>query len=266
VSTGAVRRSFAHAQARLQARYGALAAEADWRRISGTRGLGAWLEEARGGPLRPWVQRFSGASSAHDIEAGVRELLFAEIDLVAASVPTPWRAAVLWTRWLPLLDVLAHLAAGGVLPGWARPDGPVSELLDEDGQLVQRRVEEAGIASLLDAGAADGLDVRWAAGWRQHWPDPGRPVRADLEALAGRLGAHLAAFRTASPKQAWTLRQQLRERLRFDFHRLGLSPAAPFVYLALVGLDLERLRRALLDRALFHESPAAAAGGKAEAA
>lgn len=266
MSTGAVRRGFAHAQARLQARYGALAAETDWRRISGTRGLGAWLEEARGGPLRPWVQRFSGASDAHDIEAGVRELLFTEIDLVTDSVPAAWHAAVLWTRWLPLLGVLGRVRAGGALPHWATLVGPVAGLLDEHGDLVQQRVDEAGIAPLLGAGTTDRVDVSWTVGWRQRWPEPGKAVRADLDALASGLGAHLVAFRGSLPQHAWTLRQQLRERLRFDFHRLGLSPAAPFVYLALVGLDLERLRRALLDRALFSEATVASAGDGARAA
>jgi hypothetical protein len=104
----------------------------------------------------------------------------------------------------------------------------------------------------------------WADAWRQRWPRPGAAARADLDGLAALLGQHLTAFRASSPQRAWTRRQALRERLRLRFHGLGLSPAAPFVYLVLVALDLERLRRALLDRALFPQAPAT--GTREEAA
>jgi hypothetical protein len=50
---------------------------------------------------------------------------------------------------------------------------------------------------------------------------------------------------------AWSLRRELRERLRLEFHRLPLEPLTAFAFLALVALDLERLRAALMERALF---------------
>ncbi|MBK1630576.1 hypothetical protein CKO31_07425 [Thiohalocapsa halophila] len=256
-------RSFAHAQARVQARYGRLPTENDWRRISGIRGLGAWLEDARNGPHRDWVKAFSAASTAADIEAGVRGLLLTEIDAVADFVPESWRDAVRWTRWLALAGVIEHLRRGGALPAWARQAAPLAALLDDDGALVEARVAEAGLAPLLDP-AAGPVPTLWTNAWRRRWPHPGAAARADLDGLAGLLGEHLAAFRTGSPQRAWTRRQALRERLRFRFHGLGLSPAAPFTYLALLALDLERLRRALLDRALFPQVPAA--GSREEAA
>ena len=54
-----------------------------------------------------------------------------------------------------------------------------------------------------------------------------------------------------APNQVWTARQTLRSRLRLLFHQRLLQPVGPFVYLVLVGLDLERLRASLVDRALF---------------
>jgi hypothetical protein len=264
----ALRRGFAHAQARVQARYAALPDEADWRRISGTRGLGGWLEDARSGPLRDWIKGFSAASTAADLEAGVRDRLLTEIDAVAGFVPEAWRAAVEWTRWALLLGVVEQLRADGELPAWARRLAPVAGLLDEQGALVPARLAQAGIASLLDAADGQTASARWMAAWRARWPSPGAAVQADLDGLVAALAAHLEAFRRSPPRQAWTLRQQLRERLRAAFHGLPLSPAAPFVYLALVALDLERLRRALLDRALFPESsvPERTDGGNQAAA
>lgn len=256
-------RDFAHAQARVQARYGRLPTEHDWRRISGIRGLGAWLEEARNGPHRDWVKGFSAASTAADIEAGVRGLLLTEIDTVAGFVPDAWRDAVRWTQWLPLTGVFEHLRAGGAVPAWAGRVAPLAALLDADATPIPARVASAGLTPLLDPDAGPPL-ARWTDGWRQRWPHPRAAVRADLDGLSGLLAAHLAAFRCCPPQRAWTRRQELRERLRFRFHGLGLSPAAPFAYLALLALDLERLRRALLDRALFPEVPAA--GTRKEAA
>lgn len=256
-------RGFAHAQARVQARYGRLPAEGDWRRISGIRGLGAWLEDARNGPHRDWVRAFSAASTAADIETGVRELLLAEIDAVAGFAPEAWRDAVHWTQWLALAGVIEHLRRGGELPAWARQVGPLAGLLDDDGALTQARVEGAGLTPLLAPDAGPLLTL-WTHAWRQRWPHPGAAARADLDGLAALCGEQLAAFRASTPQRAWTRRQALRERLRFRFHGLGLSPAAPFAYLALVALDLERLRRALLDRALFPQ--VLVAGSREEAA
>ena len=62
---------------------------------------------------------------------------------------------------------------------------------------------------------------------------------------------HVQTFRQAAPASAWLLRRELRERLRLRFRQQTLQPLVPFIYLALVALDLERLRSALISRALF---------------
>ena len=67
--------------------------------------------------------------------------------------------------------------------------------------------------------------------------------------------SHASAF-PRSGEAAWPLRRDLRERLRLGFHRLPLQPAAAFYYLALLALDLERLRAALMERALFDAAEA----------
>ncbi len=51
-------------------------------------------------------------------------------------------------------------------------------------------------------------------------------------------------------------RRALRERLRGRFRYDLLQPATVFIFLALVGLDLERLRGELVARVLFATGPA----------
>jgi len=248
---------FAYAQARLQARYAGLPTEADWGRLRAARSLSGWLEEARAGVLKPWVKGFSAQSDAHDIERGVRALFVESAQQAAEVMPRPWRDAVLWCRWLPLLGLFEHVRGGGAPPAWAARDYWLASILDDDGRFDATLAGAAGIAPLLADGDAGKV---WVEQWRQRWP---RCRRSDLRALAhisGLCAGHLRSFRQCPPAQAWSLRQALRERLRLQFHLDLLQPATVFILLALVALDLERLRRALLDRALFAaDAPAIAA-------
>jgi hypothetical protein len=76
-----------------------------------------------------------------------------------------------------------------------------------------------------------------------------------LKVFSRDLGAHLAAFHQSPPDAAWGLRQALRDRLRVRFHQHPLQPLIIFLYLALILLDLERLRGELLRRCLFSPGP-----------
>jgi hypothetical protein len=239
---------FAYAQARLQARYADLPREGEWRRLSAARSLSAWLEEARSGALQTWVKGFSGQSDSHDIERGLRAQFVEALEQVVAAVPKEWRAAVDWCRWLPLLGLFEHLRGGGALPQWADDDRLVAPLLGRGGGLDRSATHAAGIDPLL---ADQPVLEAWLAGWRGRWPRTGRSHRAALDALRRQVVQHARVFRDAAPGEAWTLRQRLRERLQLELHRTLLQPASAFVLLLLVALDLERLRRALVDRALF---------------
>lgn len=245
---------FSHAQARLQARYADLPQEPDWQRLVAARDLAAYLEEARDGALRDWVKGFSGESDCHDIDRGLRAHLDDGVDLVARLLPGRWCAAADWWRWLPLLALFEHLARGGSLPQWARQDRVMARLLDVDGAIDRSVAHGAGVFPLLDPAAiqrAGGVGACWHRQWLRLWPHCDARAVARMHALAVLLGTHLDAYRQSPPERAWTQRQQLRERLRQLFHLRLLQPAAGFIYLGLITLDLERLRRALIDRLLF---------------
>jgi hypothetical protein len=240
---------FAYAQARLQARFAQLPTESDWERLAGVRGLAAFLEEARFAALRGWIKPFSGRSDAHEIEVGLRAAYREQVAEVADWVPEPWRDAVHWTRWLVLIPLFDHLARGRPLPAWVERDHDLQTLLDDAGELDQERLRRSGALQLIVPGG-DPAGV-WLGEWRRRWPDGGGQHRRALEALQALLGRHLEDFRQSGTESAWDLRKRLRARLGLLFHRRLLQPAAAFVYLGLVIMDMERLRFELVTRALF---------------
>lgn len=257
---------FAYAQARIQARFAALPQEAEWQRLAASRTLASFLEDARAGSLRDWVKGFSSQSGVHDLEAGIRSLHRENLEEITGLVPATWREAVSWVRWLVLLPLLAHLQTGGKVPGWARGDPLVQALTVGEGELDMRRLKDAGAQSFLES--EGGLVAVWIAEWHRRWPRCSSEASRALEALRDLLMAHLDAFPEAPPESAWRLRGELREILRLRFHRQVLQPVVPFIYLALLTLDLERLRAALVTRALFPEQDEPAwpqTGGRAAA-
>lgn len=240
---------FAYAQARIQARFAALPPEAEWERLTATRTLASFLEEARSWSLRDWVKGLSSQSDVHDLEAEIRALFRENLEAVARWSPAPWRHAVVWVSWLTRLRLLAHLQAGWAAPGWLARDSAIRGMLDDEGKLDPGYLRDIGAESLVEPDG--GLVLAWTREWRRRWPPCTREAKRNLEDLKSLLTAHLDDFRRAQPDSAWRLRKELRERLHLRFHRHPIEPVAPFIFLALVALDLERLRGALISRALF---------------
>jgi hypothetical protein len=153
------------------------------------------------------------------------------------------------TSTLPLLPLLGHVARGHPLPPWVDSDPSLGVPRRSDGVLdTQALVAVGGVALTAPA---EGLPEAWRAEWQRLWPGGDKALVGGVEGLAASVLRHTRAFAQAGSDTAWSLRRELRERLRMDFHRLGLQPAAGFAFLALVALDLERLRAALMQRALF---------------
>jgi hypothetical protein len=240
---------FAYAQARLQARYARLPTDADWEQLAGVRGLSGFLEEARVGALRGWVKPFSGQSDAHDIEIGLRIAYREQVAEVVDWLPRCWRDAAGWTRWLVLIPLFEHLARGGSSPAWLKRDHDLAVLLDQAADLDRERLGRAGAGLLLVPGGDPAS--AWLGEWRRRWPAGDSASLQNLQAFQTLLARHLADFRHAGRDAAWELRRRLRAQLGLLFHRRLLEPAAAFIYLALVLLDLERLRAELVARALF---------------
>ena len=239
----------AYCQARIQARLALLPTDDDWQRLNGARGLSAFLEEARSGPLRAWVQGFSRHSDTHEIEHGLRVAYRETVQQLTRWMPDRWRPAMDWTGWLADLALLDHLMRDGLLPGSADADPRWRTLSGPDGILDRQALADAGASCLLTG--EPGPMQAWLVEWRRRWPSCSRQARRNLDALVALIGTHHQQLTGAASNQVWGLRQVLRARLKLLLHQRPLQPAAPFIYLGLVVLDLERLRAALVERALF---------------
>jgi hypothetical protein len=244
--------AFGYVQARVQARLAGLPREGDWQRLEATRSFSAFLEESRTTALKPWVVGLSGTSDAHDIDRGVRAIFRAEVDAAARWVPDAWRAAVRWVQWLPQLPALAQGLRAGRAPEWMARDPFLAGLVGAQGELDRAALQAAGLGLLVEA-AAEGRDLAevWIVEWRGRCPSVRRRFRESLDRLAATLVDHQRQFLAAAPDRTWPLRRDLDHRLRHLFHVFLLQPAGLFAYLALVAVELERLRAALVSRALF---------------
>lgn len=245
-------RPFGYAQARLQAWYARLPDEDAWARLAAARTLTAFLADARTASFGLWVKGFSRHSDVHDLERGLRMQFRGTVDMAADWVPDAWREAVAWTRWLPGLPLLARLAHGEPAPGWTSRDYLFAGFVDDHGAPRREALTLAGLAPLL---SANDVGTAWLREWRLRWPRCGHDARRALESLIEVLAAHRRLFRSAAPPDAWPARHALRGQLCRRFHRCLLQPATVFIFVALVALDLERLRAELIGRALFAAEP-----------
>ena len=103
----------------------------------------------------------------------------------------------------------------------------------------------AWTAKLLDfPGQPHTADTRaqWLEEFRALWPSCAGADREAMEELVRLLQSHVATFVKVAPDDAWPRRLALQARLQWLFRKHALTPAAAFAHLAIVALDLERLR------------------------
>ena len=244
--------SLEYAQARLAARYGARPDELAWRRIELLRAFPAVVDAARTSALRPWMGGIGLLSTTHDIERVLRGHWRDLVEEVGRWMPVAWVPAVRWCATLVDLPVVQHLARGGAMLPWMREDGVYAELAERESAGFGAAPAGGTLAPLSAAWAdPDDIGALWLAEWRRRSSHAGGGDPALREAFVQALRLHFAAFRDPSVRDGWTLRRALQARLALLFRRATADPVAAFIFLALMALDLERLRAELLRRAAF---------------
>jgi hypothetical protein len=248
--------SFAYAQARLQARHAARPDPSTWRRLAGIGDRLHFLQHARSTGLRPWVLHFSSRTDVHELELSLRAQYRQYIREVAGWQPRSWRRAVLWTQRLLDLPALQHLLMGNVPPVWTTRDAVLKPFTVGDMRHRLQALEDSDYASLLGVWqTGTPLLEGWLKIWRGLWPDSSSGLVGPLDELVEQLRHRvLMPDNDEGVEHGSYSRDQLPEKLTYAFRRHSHQPAAAFVHLALVALDLRQLRAALLRRTLFNRS------------
>jgi hypothetical protein len=240
----------------MQARFGERPSPAAWQRLAAIDESGAFLEAAGRAGLRRWVAGLDADMDLHSIEISLRERLRHLIRETAQWLPLPWREPMLWTSHLAQLPALAHVARGGEPHAWMREDPAIGVYLREQppgpGVAVLTAAQrETLFASQPDAGAQPALHaalLAWHDMWVETWPPRSHGERASVVPVFETVVGHLQGLhKLASPERVPAVRAALEQQLRRLFRAGTLLPGAAFAYVALLALDLERVRAMLVE-------------------
>lgn len=245
---------WSYVQARLQARHGERLRDGDWRALEAARSLEEFIARARVSSLRQFTERLHARMPSHALERLLREAWRGYVAELADWVPAAWRQAVLWTSLIPELPIIDGLLKGET-PNWIKDDPALADLAGLDRQRHDIKAANSPLDALVASLGPDRtLAASWYSHWRSLWPRR-RPQRSALVAIAAAINAHVDELDRAGPQQSSAaFRRDLKDRLTRLFRRHSGSSAAVFCHLALVALDLERLRGDLIRRRLFERS------------
>ncbi len=244
--------SLEYAQARLSARYGARPDEPAWRRLEHARAFPALIDAARTSAFRHWITGIDATATAHRIEALLRERWRDLAGEVASWMPDEWRSAVQWCAVADDLPAVQHLARGGPVLPWMRDDSVYRDFVGSGGTVSSPPPVGGQLAPLAAVWAdPDHAERAWRTEWRNRLPPRADAKGSLLHTLELEIAAQHRALRDPALSDGVALRRALQAKLAFLFRRAMLDPAAAFVFLAQIGLDLERLRGELVRRAAF---------------
>ena len=248
---------FAYAQARAQARLGERLSETGWRVLESTLGLPHYLASVRNTALAPLVQHFSTTVSIHTVERTLRDDWRAEVAAVSRWVPESWSSAVAWCAWLPYLDAIAWLMRGQTALSWMQADTVLAAVALSDLAARQVAFASAPFGELAKGDPRESLRARWFEHWTAICPQTDAEEGVNLGLLVAGVQRCLAANQPhgMSPGKRRDARKRLDALAMGLVHRRAEEPVAVFSYLALVALDLQRLRDGILRRALFRDEP-----------
>lgn len=249
------RPAWSYVQARLQARHGQRLGEGEWRALEAARTLDQFIDRARATALRRFTEQLNAEQNSHTIERLLRANWRAYVAETATWSVTAWQPAILWTAPLPDLPAIDAILKGEA-PRWAAQDPLLAGFLGQDGAAESKQ------SQLAVLWPGPGREKTVAARWHAHWctllPANGDERRA-LAALADVVQAHVERLAQAGPRErSASYRPALAQAVTRLFRRHGGTPVALFCHLALVALDLARLRGGLVRRALFEPAKEAA--------
>lgn len=241
--------SLEYAHARLSARLGARPDDLAWRRVEPVRDLAPFIDAARASALRPWMTGIGSASTPHEIEALLRRRWRELVAEVARWMPDAWQSAIRWCAIVADLPAIEHLARGGEPTRGMREDPVLRDLAAGAGDRTGDVPRPGTLAALVVD--RERIGGAWHASWRRLLPAGAAHPPSILADVERAIALHLSAMRDPALIDGTPLRRALEARLVLLFRRATLDPAAAFALLAIVALDVERLRGELVRRAAF---------------
>jgi hypothetical protein len=184
----------------------------------------------------------------------LRAQLRSYVDEVAGWLPGPWRTPMRWLRLLPDLAVLQHLLGQQSVPAWLQDDpvlAPFGAATPSERRKALRDSDCACLAEHWKPGVP--LYRTWLRCWEKTWPAVPR-LAAGLRQLAALEAEQAAAGLAGVADLGGQQRAALQRRYELAFRRYAFQPAAAVAHIALVTLEVQRLRGAILRRLLFDEA------------
>jgi len=244
-------RTFAYAQARLQARHAQRPVAADWRLLAGVGDAVHFLQVARRTRLRPWALGLQGEHDSHRIELTLRRQFQDYADEVLHWLPAPWNRSSDWFRRLPELPAIQHLLGGTPAPAWMQDDPRLAPFTRGDPERRLLALQQSDCAPLVAAWQrGESISAAWFSRWRTLWVH-NRAGHEGLEQLTALVQRSVQAAPAGDAEDFEVYRERLAGRLSVLFRRYAFEPAACYSHLALTALDLLTLRGELLRRVLF---------------
>ncbi|HVN46820.1 MAG TPA: hypothetical protein VMT66_16445 [Steroidobacteraceae bacterium] len=238
--------NMSYAAARVHARYGSRLDDSAWRRIEASRSLGQYLEAVRRTALAPWVANIDIARDPHAIEGALRSEWRTTVRALASWHAQVWQPWVRWWAWLPLLPLIARLARPAAVPPWMLSDpvcGPIAVGTPEERATALEATALAPLAAAVRNASSVGL--LWQQEAQRRLAPADDPTLEQLRHLLQLLSPGIYA----TPPQCAPALARL-------FRVAGETIVASGCYLALLLLDMERLRGGLVFRRLFHREAA----------
>ena len=243
---------FAYVQTRLQARHGLRPTEYTWNHLASQNELASYLQSARRSALRPWVLSLHVNDNYHTMEALLIHQYRLYIQEIAFWLTSPWREIVLWIKRLPDLPALQHLLMGNTAALWMLNDPQLKPFTNSNMEQRIEALRQSDCGPLVD-GWQNGSSLvdAWLVHWHSLLSEQKPKFTHSINSLVQLLKTHVENFHHLNVSQTWNARTDLTNKLTFLFRRHPFEPVAAIVHLALVALDLERLRADIMQRAVF---------------
>lgn len=250
--------SIEYAHARTSARLAQRPGDRLVQQLRACRSVAAQLEAVRASPAAPYVSGVEGAGSIDSIEAAFRQQFRLRVTELADWSPDGWKPAIRFVATLLDLPALLQLSGSATPAAWLHSDPMLAPLARPDP--LERRIgiaaghpwlrtafEATARASTHPARLHPTLQA-WLRRWRALWPACTADERANLDQLVRILERHVLQFGTVAVEDAGAARLALAAQVGSLMRHTATEPAALFAWLALLAIDLERLRGEFVTR------------------